>query len=134
MEPSWIVVKVDLIEPLEPFDFDTVKWSTSMLKIGPPPPSRSILLDEAGGCGNEEEREGGAIRADSEGVRVRHRDDQGGCAKAWRSPPDGAPGADGCAAAGAQADGRRAAGGGTADSLHRRRAGSRPQGAAQTAS
>src|SRR5713101_7022154 len=94
--------------------FDALNWPT--------PASRSILQmrQEAR---DEEESKGGAIRADTEGLRVRRRDDKRDCPQVGGAPPDGAPGTGGCTAAGAQADPTRAAGGGAADCLYRRHPG-----------
>ena len=64
--------------------FDTEKWST--------PTNRGILLKRQEAWDGEES-EGGAIRADPEGIRVRHRKCKGGGAQAGRSPAHGSSGA-----------------------------------------
>src|SRR5580658_7022301 len=57
-------------------DFDTLKRPTSIFRIGPPPSNRSILLKRQEAWDGEES-EGGTIRGDSKGTRVRHRNYQG---------------------------------------------------------
>src|SRR5882757_6575964 len=64
-------------------DFDTEKWPT--------PTNRSILLMRQEAWDGEES-EGGAIRADPEGIRVRHRECKGGGAQAGSTPAHGSTG------------------------------------------
>lgn len=51
----------------------------------------SILPEEAAGLDGEE-KEGGAIRADSQGIRIRNGDDQRVSTQAGAASADGAPG------------------------------------------
>src|SRR5260370_42382733 len=96
----------------------SVGASRSNLRGDPtPPPQLRSILRKRQEAWDGEESEGGAIRADSEGIRVRHRDGKGGRPQAGRPPPDGAPGLGRRPAARAQAERARAAGGRTAESL-----------------
>src|SRR5260370_31517814 len=97
--------------------FDTEKWPT--------PTNRSILLKRQEAWDGEES-EGGAIRADPEGIRVRHRKCKGGGGQAGRSPAHGSSGAGKCRAAGAQANGALAVGARTTDPFYQCHSRSRP--------
>src|SRR3984957_10903134 len=81
-----------------------------------------------------EESKGGAIRADTQGIRVRRRDRARHRAQAGSASPDGTTGAGQCRTAGAPAVGTEATDNGAVDALHRRGPGSRSQRPAQAAS
>src|SRR5277367_1301593 len=74
-----------------------------------PPRIAGHPAESAGGLDGAE-NEGGAIRTDTSGIRVRHRDGKGRSAQARGASADGAPGAKGCATASTQASTAAAAG------------------------
>jgi transaldolase len=76
----WVSTGTEDPEASDVFDFDTVKWPT--------PTNRSILLMRQEAWDGEES-EGGAVRADPEGIRVRHRYGKGSGAQAGSAPAHG---------------------------------------------
>src|ERR1019366_6108283 len=116
----------------ELIDFGILKWSTSAVCFGPPWAQQtstldlSVSLDLEAGVGLESQ--GGAIRADSVGIRVRGRHDPGRGAETARASAGGTgsdPERDTCTA---QEDGATAYKDGPGGRVYRRDSGGRSQG------